>query len=698
MNYFYKLRFSLYATFGLIPSTDIIENRRKKASDELGRLEGIAASDKLKRYKKLDDFVNSNEFKERKKNIQAQKYKGTEAFYKERRFNKLKRSSGIKTYYKVRDSQDLKFYDDFSQSDKLAKYKKAHAYFNSPKFKEDKKQINNQREEQLKNLKKKKQDYKKLKSKYNWYYKLVNKAGFKDFLHFKDSDTFQQYLTLEKEVQNYSLNEVKARYKKREKELKQEKKHLEKRYKQLEKEARQANKKKEPFKNEQELERIKETLAKGTYDQKIKDADYKQAIEYIKIQQYRDLRKRKRVRQAAAYYHSAKYRRYLEVVDSNELKQLEELKDYFGESYAADLQKARQANFKNSQLKKEYDEYKKLKTDQEIKRCLKFEKSKRYKTYRELHDSKLIKEYEDLYEYVHSDAFIKYKTYMKNPKKFKLSDEYKQLQEYKELRKDDEIKWYYKKRDDKHLNELKKWEITFDDDFDSNSLDTSKWDLLPYPAKKFISGTYSQWNDEQLYTEDSNYSISNSVMKLETRQENREGKAWHPTMGFIPKSFKYTSSLLNTGESFRQQYGIFEAKMRPGYAFPLTHSFHLSSGFKAPAISVVDYGEKKGSRKALAGAFTKSDEKGNLSGSRSTISGKNLGGQYHLFTLEWGESALIWKINGITVRKQTTDLPDKPLFLSFFPSVKKEIDSNRFPVSMDIDWVKVYKRKQPETD
>jgi len=396
MNYFYRLRYSLYTFFGLIPDVAKIEEKREKIRNEFNRLNKIGSSEKLQKYIDLDQFINSKDYKDRKKAIEAQKYRGSEAYHKEKRYKKLARSSKIKTYYKVKDSADLKFLKEFKDSDKLNKFLELKKYFKSEKFPADKEQIKKERQKKINDLKSKKKEYQTLKRKFRWYEKLKNNRKFNDFLHFKDSDTFIQYLELEEEVKNYSLKEVKTRYKTRQKELKSEKKRLEKRYKQLEKQARKANKKKKPFPNEQELERLKETMAEGKYDKMIRDADYKQAIEYVKIQQFKELRKNKRIRTAAAFYHSENYRRYLEVQGSDELNRYEELKNYINQQYKKDLQNAKAHTYKNSEIYRQYQEYKQLKADKDIKRYLKFENSRKYKIFTELNNSELIEEYENL--------------------------------------------------------------------------------------------------------------------------------------------------------------------------------------------------------------------------------------------------------------------------------------------------------------
>jgi len=694
MNYFYRLRYSLYTFFGLIPDVAKIEEKREKIRNEFNRLNKIGSSEKLQKYIDLDQFINSKDYKDRKKAIEAQKYRGSEAYHKEKRYKKLARSSKIKTYYKVKDSADLKFLKEFKDSDKLNKFLELKKYFKSEKFPADKEQIKKERQKKINDLKSKKKEYQTLKRKFRWYEKLKNNRKFNDFLHFKDSDTFIQYLELEEEVKNYSLKEVKTRYKTRQKELKSEKKRLEKRYKQLEKQARKANKKKKPFPNEQELERLKETMAEGKYDKMIRDADYKQAIEYVKIQQFKELRKNKRIRTAAAFYHSENYRRYLEVQGSDELNRYEELKNYINQQYKKDLQNAKAHTYKNSEIYRQYQEYKQLKADKDIKRYLKFENSRKYKIFTELNNSELIEEYENLHQYVHTKEFSDYKKYMKDPKKFKLSDEYKQLQEYKNLKKDKDIKWYYRNKESRRFREHRMWELTFEESFEAAELDDNKWDTLPYPAKRFISGTYSQWNDEQLYKEAGNHKIDGGILKLETKKEEQEGKAWHPTMGFLPKKFGYTSAMLNTGENFRQQYGKFEAKIRMGYAYSLIQSFHLSSDYRAPEIVVADYGETKSSKAFKAGAYVPAKDGQNSKGRKSKLKGRNLGGHYHLFTLLWDKNEIEWKINGLTIMKEKNNIPEKELFLNFFPSVQGEIDDKRFPVSLDIDWVSVYQKRK----
>jgi beta-glucanase (GH16 family) len=256
--------------------------------------------------------------------------------------------------------------------------------------------------------------------------------------------------------------------------------------------------------------------------------------------------------------------------------------------------------------------------------------------------------------------------------------------------KDTEVKFYLKHKDDKDIEEFRSWECTFDDDFSDNSSAT-KWSPLPFPAGSFIRGTYSQWDEDQFYTEDKNHFFSSGKLVLKTTREEAEGMAWHPKMGFVPKKFNYTSANLNSGKAFSQQFGKFEAKVKCAHAKGLSHILALSSGRLAPQIQLFKQIEK-GDNKFSTGLIY-AGRNGIPSRKECVVSGLDLSKDYHIFTLIWNENLIEWKVNGVTLAKQTNDVPKAPLFWNLLAVKPSEETLDKSSAEMEMEWVRAYKKK-----
>lgn len=361
-------------------------------------------------------------------------------------------------------------------------------------------------------------------------------------------------------------------------------------------------------------------------------------------------------------------------------------------SYKEEKEKAKQHSFKNSDAYSRKEEFKVLKKDSDIKRVLKTEQRQAFKDFKNLEGSQEIEDYENLKGLVESDEFKQKKKYLKDSKRFKRSEEYEKQQRYKALSKDDEVKFYLKHKDDKDIEEFRSWECTFDDGFSDNS-SAGKWSPLPFPEISFIKGTYSQWNEDQSYTKDKNHFFSSGKLVLKTTREEAEGMAWHPKMGFVPKKFNYTSANLNSGKAFSQQFGKFEAKVKCTHTKGLTHILALSSGRIAPQIQLFKQSEKAANK--FSTGLIHAGQSGNPSWKECNISGMDLSKEYHIFTLIWNENLIEWRVNGVTLAKQTSDVPSSPLFWSLLAAKPNEDALDKSSSEMKIDWVRAYKKRVP---
>ena len=73
------------------------------------------------------------------------------------------------------------------------------------------------------------------------------------------------------------------------------------------------------------------------------------------------------------------------------------------------------------------------------------------------------------------------------------------------------------------------------------------------------------------------------------------------------------------------------------------------------------------------------------------VRGIDLRKGYFIYSLDWSSNELIWKINDVTVKKQTTGIPQESMYLNFSIAVKEA--NNNLNAEMEIDWIRCYQRK-----
>lgn len=303
--------------------------------------------------------------------------------------------------------------------------------------------------------------------------------------------------------------------------------------------------------------------------------------------------------------------------------------------------------------------------------------------------SKQIYDYEELEELINSDGYKNRVAELKNAKQYANSEEANQLKEFSKLQKNKEIKWYFNTLKQKDFSEQKEWEITFEDDFDNPELDASKWMTGYYWGKTLMNDNYVLSHEKQFYC-DGNISVRNGVVRLTTKKEQARGKSWNPAIGFLEKDFDYTSALISTGQSFRQKYGKFEAKVRFSGAYPIVNVFWMLGETILPQIDVFKTSKSKG--KELESGVHALKEKNKPESLLSSVKGAPFKGQYFIYSLEWSENLLVWKINGKEVLRETKNVPNEPMYLTFCTTLPENPKSSLLPAYMDIDWVRCYKK------
>jgi beta-glucanase (GH16 family) len=441
------------------------------------------------------------------------------------------------------------------------------------------------------------------------------------------------------------------------------------------------------YKRYSELDKL---IHSGDFEKKVKKLKtekFEGTEQYRKYQNFKTLSQSKDIKSYLDFKNSGKPEKVDKILSSAEYQKFIELKN-FVESQAF-IKAKKSKDFKQSPEYNKYQEYLKLEKSSDISFVNKTIASEEFKNFEILKGSERINNFNELSTYVNSKGFLDFKAKMEDKNRFKKSEEYKLINEYEEIKKTPDFVWYEKTKKSNHFDDIRGWELTFVDEFDSKTLDANKWITGYFWGKALMNDNYVLENEKQFFT-DNNIEIRDSLVHLKTKKEQVRGKVWNPKYGFMPADFGYTSGLISTGHSFRQKYGKFEAKIRLNHAYPVTHSFWMVSEKNVPQIDILRYHDKS-SKKLNMGYHV--SENGSFRNINSNITGANFSNNFYIYTLEWTPRKLTWKINGVTVKEITSNIPNEEMYLVFSSHLLDDQTPKNLPSSMDIDWVKCYKLK-----
>lgn len=407
--------------------------------------------------------------------------------------------------------------------------------------------------------------------------------------------------------------------------------------------------------------------------QKMKPITFKDTDEYRKSLDYKSLRKDPEIK---AYFKAAAKG---EAVKSKTVQRFEELSTYIKSSEFLAKKNMRPITFKDTEEYKKLLEYKRLKSSLDIKEYYKFKGSKEYANFLNTDGSVRLSRYNELREYVATAGFREKKNYLLDRKRFEKTDMFRDLEEFKKLKKNADILWYFKVKDSNKFDVLKSKDLTFNEDFDGEKLDTKKWLTNYYWGDKLLKDNYSVEGDLQAYTEKDNIEIRNSLLKIHTKPQRVTGKVWSASSGFKTREFNYTSGLINSGNSFRQKYGIFSAKIRLGNP-AARNNFWMLADKITPHIDIC----------RTSGGKIWADYFANGSRMAKASVGGRYSGDFYIYTLEWTKDMLLWKINGEEVFRQTNDVPQVPMYVLLSGGLDKPISGM---TTMEVDWVRIYQFK-----
>ncbi len=308
-----------------------------------------------------------------------------------------------------------------------------------------------------------------------------------------------------------------------------------------------------------------------------------------------------------------------------------------------------------------------------------------YQAYKDYETSDELKHYLDLEKEVKSNDFALRKRKIKKSE-YKDSAEYHKLTEYAILKKSEKVQWYFKTKKKYPFKEIERWDLTFDEKFNESKLDGSKWMTQNYWGEKGLEEAFAMEDDKSFPTNGENIEFYDNKARIVTKSGKAEGMVWRSEQGFVREVFDYTSGMISTAKSFKQKYGVFNAKIKMAGG-SVAQAFWMVSETMLPHIDVARFENGK----IYSNYFW-----GNSSSSQKSLSktgGAKYADEFFIYTLEWTPNKLTWKINGKVFKTQTSGVPQEEMYINFSSNLKKDAAENGLPSAMEIDWIKVYKLK-----
>ena len=435
-----------------------------------------------------------------------------------------------------------------------------------------------------------------------------------------------------------------------------------------------------------DFEELEKLINSDEFRQKENAADpkeFKNAEEGRKQQEYKNLKKSRNIKFYYKFGESSKYKSYLEFEKSEGLKNFHKLQDYINsdEFKQEKIKTEKELNEINAQLK----DYGQKKKSKQFKDFYKFQNSQKFKDFQVFDKSKELADYLELEKHLASDEHKELLISLDKKEKAE-NDKKKQYEEFKNSKK---YKWYLELKDSDKFDELKRWEITFEDNFDSDKLNIEKWITRYFWGDKLINDAYALETDTAFPTDGKNIEISNNILRIVTRREKTNGKVWKQPFGFMPQDFDYTTGLISTAKHHRQKYGKIEAKIKVNYAKPVNHNFWMASDKILPHVDILKFDNKK-SKVDMAHHWGDTTDKKGSQKQTADFKGLDITQDFFIYALDWTKDKLTWKINGIVVNEQTKGVPQEEMYMVFSTGLQGKVDESKLPAAMEIDWVRCY--------
>lgn len=126
---------------GKIKPVEKIEMQRELLYNDYTEFNKVADSKELSDFIELKKFIESDEFKKRKAEIQALHFKNSKEQNQLHEYEKLKNSKSFKNYFYVKDSEDFRRFQSLKESDKIKEYRLLLDFIEKGEYKKEKDEV-----------------------------------------------------------------------------------------------------------------------------------------------------------------------------------------------------------------------------------------------------------------------------------------------------------------------------------------------------------------------------------------------------------------------------------------------------------------------------------------------------------------------------------------------------------------------------
>lgn len=417
-----------------------------------------------------------------------------------------------------------------------------------------------------------------------------------------------------------------------------------------------------------------------TFKQKKKEIQHlvlKGSKEEAQLTELKKLEKNGKLRKYYSTHQSEELKRFDRVSASDLLKRYKEVKTAVEvHSYAALKKMA-----KDSKEYALYIEFEKFKESEDVVFFKKFRLSSNYKNYELMKDSPERKRLEELQKITTSAEFKTRVANLEDKQKWEKTEDAVKEKRFAELQKLPQLINYLKYKNSNAFDFFRKWDLVFEDRFETGKLDPQKWMTQMYRASQSLGQNFSQPGDLQALTDGKNVSVVGNSMKIEVRREKTKGMQWQIPFGFVEQEYDYSSGVVSTAGVEWWKHGILEAKVRYSPAANLVDAIYLVGEESSPQINLVEMGVKN-----RVGLLTQSTN--GIQAETESISGLKTG-EYYIFRLEWTANSLVWKINEREILNLTSSIPAFKMHMNATSIVVAEPTGN-LPHQLEIGWVRFY--------
>lgn len=238
------------------------------------------------------------------------------------------------------------------------------------------------------------------------------------------------------------------------------------------------------------------------------------------------------------------------------------------------------------------------------------------------------------------------------------------------------------------------WRLVFDDEFDGDTLDSSKW--VPCFPWGSTTGCALVPNPDVWYAPE-NVSLEGGVLRLraERRSTTVQGKTYAYASGMV------STAGFGSVSTYRRlfHYGYIEARIRaPSGAGLMSTLWALAPDSKyPPELGVVSVRGAPANMASLD--YVYSDATGKIVESTATYGEADFRNDFHVVAVSWAPETIRWFIDGAEVRTAFSE-PEHVTGDDLYFAANLQVgaratgaptESTPFPATLEIDWVRVWR-------